>query len=78
MPNDELDLNTLGIADLLRRMENGGLTAKARASLGLPEAEVFRKPAQPVGGGRGFTLAQTIVGRASGLPALLRARHHWR
>ncbi len=45
-----------------------GLTARARASLGLPESEVFRKPAPVPDSGKGYTLAQKIVGRASGLP----------
>ena len=45
-----------------------GLTARARASLGLPESEVFRQPAPVPDNGKGFTLAQKIVGRASGLP----------
>ena len=45
-----------------------GLTAKARAALGLPASTVFRLPQSPVDGGRGFTLAQKIVGRAVGLP----------
>jgi aconitate hydratase 2 / 2-methylisocitrate dehydratase len=45
-----------------------GLTARARASLGLPASQVFRKPALVPDTGKGFTLAQKIVGRACGLP----------
>jgi aconitate hydratase 2 / 2-methylisocitrate dehydratase len=45
-----------------------GLTAKARAVLGLPASTVFRLPQAPVDSGRGFTLAQKMVGRAVGLP----------
>ena len=45
-----------------------GLTAKARAALGLPASTVFRLPQSPVDSGRGFTLAQKMVGRAVGLP----------
>ena len=45
-----------------------GLTAKARAALGLPASTVFRLPQAPVDSGRGFTLAQKMVGRAVGLP----------
>ena len=45
-----------------------GLTAKARESLGLPTSELFRVPAQPEDTGKGFTLAQKMVGRACGLP----------
>ncbi|MCB9913936.1 MAG: bifunctional aconitate hydratase 2/2-methylisocitrate dehydratase [Planctomycetes bacterium] len=46
-----------------------GLTAKARESLGLGRSEVFRTPASPADSGKGFTLAQKMVGRACGLAA---------
>ncbi len=45
-----------------------GLTAKARAALGLPPSTLFRLPSQPADTGKGYTLAQKIVGRACGLP----------
>ena len=45
-----------------------GLTAKAREALGLPVSTLFRLPAVPKGHGKGFTLAQKMVGRACGLP----------
>ncbi len=45
-----------------------GLTAKARAALGLPSSTVFRLPQDPVDSGRGYTLAQKMVGRSVGLP----------
>ena len=45
-----------------------GLTARARESLGLPPSDLFRKPSQPEDNGKGFTLAQKMVGRACGLP----------
>ena len=44
-----------------------GLTARARESLGLPESELFRKPEQPEDSGKGFSLAQKMVGRACGM-----------
>jgi aconitate hydratase 2 / 2-methylisocitrate dehydratase len=44
------------------------LTAKAREALGLPASTLFRLPQAPVDSGRGFTLAQKMVGRACGLP----------
>ncbi len=44
------------------------LTSKARAALGLPATTLFRMPAQPADTGKGYTLAQKIVGRACGLP----------
>ena len=45
-----------------------GLTARARDYLGLPASDVFRLPSQPADTGKGFTLAQKMVGRACGLP----------
>jgi aconitate hydratase 2/2-methylisocitrate dehydratase len=45
-----------------------GLTAKAREALGLPASNLFRLPQVPKGTGKGFTLAQKMVGRACGLP----------
>ena len=45
-----------------------GLTAKAREALGLPASTLFRLPQVPKSHGKGFTLAQKMVGRACGLP----------
>ncbi|HET8598541.1 MAG TPA: bifunctional aconitate hydratase 2/2-methylisocitrate dehydratase [Castellaniella sp.] len=45
-----------------------GLTAKARAALGLPPTTLFRLPESPVDTGKGYSLAQKLVGRACGLP----------
>ena len=45
-----------------------GLTAKAREALGLPSSTLFCLPQDPTDSGKGFTLAQKIVGRACGLP----------
>ena len=45
-----------------------GLTAKAREALGLPASTEFRLPKDPVDSGKGFSLAQKMVGRACGLP----------
>ncbi|TCO75684.1 bifunctional aconitate hydratase 2/2-methylisocitrate dehydratase [Chromatocurvus halotolerans] len=44
-----------------------GLTARARESLGLPDSDLFRTPEQPADSGKGFTLAQKMVGRACGM-----------
>ena len=44
-----------------------GLTGKAREALGLPPSTLFRLPKDPVDTGKGFTLAQKMVGRACGL-----------
>ena len=45
-----------------------GLTGKAREALGLPVSTQFRLPQVPKATGKGFTLAQKMVGRACGLP----------
>ncbi len=45
-----------------------GLTAKAREALGLPPSTLFRLPQAPKDSGKGFSLAQKMVGRACGLP----------
>ena len=45
-----------------------GLTAKAREALGLPVSTLFRLPTNPADNGKGFSLAQKMVGRACGLP----------
>ena len=47
-----------------------GLTTKARESLGLPEDALFRRPEQPTDTGKGYTLAQKMVGRACGLEGI--------
>ncbi|WP_374086204.1 bifunctional aconitate hydratase 2/2-methylisocitrate dehydratase [Methylomicrobium lacus] len=44
-----------------------GLTDRARKSLGLPLSTVFRRPGAAQDSGKGFTLAQKIVGRACGV-----------
>ncbi len=43
------------------------LTEKAREALGLGSTDVFRRPQNPEGAVKGYTLAQKIVGRACGL-----------
>lgn len=45
-----------------------GLTARARESLGLAASTEFRLPVSVDSAGKGFTLAQKMVGRACGLP----------
>ena len=44
-----------------------GLTARARESLGLPASDLFRKPEAIDDSGKGYTLAQKMVGKACGL-----------
>ena len=44
-----------------------GLTAKARAALGLGASTVFIAPEQPANNGKGYTQAQKMVGKACGV-----------
>lgn len=44
-----------------------GLTNKARESLGLGQSTLFKTPEQPADTGKGYTLAQKMVGKACGL-----------
>ena len=43
------------------------LTDKVRAQLGLPASDLFIRPLAPADTGKGFTLAQKMVGKACGL-----------
>jgi len=47
-----------------------GLTDKTRTELGLEPSPLFIRPEQPADTGKGFTLAQKIVGKACGLPGV--------
>ncbi len=47
-----------------------GLTKKAREVLGMGEPDFFLKPEQPADTGKGYTLAQKMVGKACGLPGV--------
>ena len=75
--NEEVCRFSLKTEVLLDEVRAGGripliigksLTAKARATLGLPAVATFRLPAANVVSTQGFTLAQKMVGRAIGLP----------
>jgi len=47
-----------------------GLTDKTRTALGAEPSPVFIRPQSPVDSGKGFTLAQKMVGKACGLPGI--------
>ncbi len=47
-----------------------GLTAKAREALNLPPSTLFTEPEVPKDTGKGYTLAQKMVGKACGLPGV--------
>jgi len=70
---------TLKTEVLLDEVQAGGripliigrsVTEKARRALGLGPSTAFRKPAEPVNTGKGFTLAQKMVGRACGVAGI--------
>jgi len=74
---DEIAAASLKTPVILDEVRAGGripliigraLTAKAREALGLPSSSLFRMPQDPPDSGKGFTLAQKMVGRACGLP----------
>jgi len=44
-----------------------GLTAKSREFLGMEPENIFAKPEQPADSGKGYTLAQKMVGKACGV-----------
>ncbi|MEB3271359.1 MAG: bifunctional aconitate hydratase 2/2-methylisocitrate dehydratase [Synechococcus sp.] len=46
------------------------LTDKVRSQLGLPPSDRFIRPVAPADTGRGYTLAQKMVGKACGLPGV--------
>ncbi len=47
-----------------------GLTKRAREALDLPQSEAFRTPAEPKDTGKGYTLAQKMVGKACGVEGI--------
>tara|TARA_R110002095_G_scaffold210124_2_gene197165 strand:+ start:1173 stop:3836 length:2664 start_codon:yes stop_codon:yes gene_type:complete len=47
-----------------------GLTAKARALLGLPTTDLFAVPVNPEDTGKGYSLAQKMVGKACGVEGI--------
>ncbi|MBD2083209.1 bifunctional aconitate hydratase 2/2-methylisocitrate dehydratase [Leptolyngbya sp. FACHB-17] len=46
------------------------LTDKIRSAMGLPISDLFVRPQMPADTGKGFTLAQKMVGKACGLPGV--------
>ena len=46
------------------------LTDKTREALGLESSTVFKRPTPPTDSGKGYTLAQKMVGKACGLPGV--------
>ncbi|OQX76576.1 MAG: bifunctional aconitate hydratase 2/2-methylisocitrate dehydratase [Epsilonproteobacteria bacterium 4484_65] len=47
-----------------------GLTAKAREALGMDAGDIFMTPTQPADNGKGYTLAQKMVGKACGVEGI--------
>jgi aconitate hydratase 2/2-methylisocitrate dehydratase len=72
----EFELKTDILADEVRAggriplIIGRGLTTRAREALGLDESELFRKPVPAEDTGKGFTLAQKMVGKACGVTGI--------
>ncbi len=70
------DLKPSTISDEVRAggriplMIGRALTDKVRNQLGLPATDLFIRPSAPADTGKGFTLAQKMVGKACGLPGV--------
>ncbi|WP_432473477.1 bifunctional aconitate hydratase 2/2-methylisocitrate dehydratase [Amphritea sp. HPY] len=47
-----------------------GLTERAREALGMGPTDLFRKPEQPADTGKGYSLAQKMVGKACGVEGI--------
>ena len=47
-----------------------GLTGRAREALGLPESDLFAKPVDAEDSGKGYSLAQKMVGKACGVEGI--------
>ena len=76
---DVISTFTLKTEVLLDEVQAGGripliigrsLTERARDALGLGASEVFRRPVDPEDSGKGFTLAQKMVGKACGVEGI--------
>lgn len=73
----ESQLKTLVILDEVRAggriplIIGRGLTTKAREFLGLPQSTLFRLPQNPADDGKGYSLAQKMVGKACGVTGIL-------
>ncbi|MCW8814910.1 MAG: bifunctional aconitate hydratase 2/2-methylisocitrate dehydratase, partial [Chlorobium sp.] len=67
----DLEPNTLGdevrAGGRIPLIIGRNLTRKAREALGMGEIELFENPLQPEDSGKGYTLAQKIIGKACGL-----------
>ncbi|HHV49066.1 MAG TPA: bifunctional aconitate hydratase 2/2-methylisocitrate dehydratase [Rhodocyclaceae bacterium] len=72
----ESQLKTLVILDEVRAggriplIIGRGLTTKAREFLGLPQSTLFRLPQNPADNGKGYSLAQKMVGKACGVTGI--------
>ena len=73
----ESQLKTLVILDEVRAggriplIIGRGLTTKAREFLKLPQSTLFRLPQNPADDGKGYSLAQKMVGKACGVTGIL-------
>jgi len=66
----EVLLDEVRVGGRINLIIGRGLTRRARESLGLPPTTLFRTPESPVDTGKGYSLAQKMVGKACGVTGI--------
>ncbi|MGC1509262.1 bifunctional aconitate hydratase 2/2-methylisocitrate dehydratase [Ketobacter sp. MCCC 1A13808] len=66
----EVLLDEVRVGGRINMIIGRGLTSKAREALGLPATDMFRSPVDVVDSGKGYTLAQKMVGKACGVDGI--------
>uniref|UniRef100_UPI000D1DF2CA bifunctional aconitate hydratase 2/2-methylisocitrate dehydratase n=1 Tax=Cyanothece sp. BG0011 TaxID=2082950 RepID=UPI000D1DF2CA len=69
-PKPETILDEVRAGGRIPLLIGRALTDKTRAALGLEPSDIFVRPSLPEDTGKGFTLAQKMVGKACGLPGV--------
>ncbi|EAZ93379.1 bifunctional aconitate hydratase 2/2-methylisocitrate dehydratase [Crocosphaera chwakensis] len=69
-PKPETILDEVRAGGRIPLLIGRALTDKTRAALGLEPSDIFVRPSMPEDTGKGFTLAQKMVGKACGLPGV--------
>ncbi len=69
-PKPETILDEVRAGGRIPLLIGRALTDKTREALGLEPSDIFVRPSMPEDTGKGFTLAQKMVGKACGLPGV--------
>ncbi|HAC63348.1 MAG TPA: bifunctional aconitate hydratase 2/2-methylisocitrate dehydratase [Cyanothece sp. UBA12306] len=69
-PKPETILDEVRAGGRIPLLIGRGLTDRTRNALGLEPSKIFVRPSMPEDTGKGFTLAQKMVGKACGLPGV--------